>query len=63
MTEERIPLNEKRLLTVAEFQQYSNIGRNNAFKIIRTAGCEIRIGKKVLVDRVLFDEWCTANAF
>ena len=63
MTEERIPLNEKRLLTVSEFQVYSNIGRNNAFKMIRKAGCEIRVGRKVLVDRVLFDEWCAANAF
>lgn len=57
-----IPLNEKRLLSVPEFQEYASIGRNNAFKLIRAAGCEIRIGKRVFADRVVFDSWCEANA-
>lgn len=57
-----IPLTEKRLLSVPEFQAYASIGKNNAFKLIRQSGCEIRIGKRVFADRVKFDEWCDANA-
>lgn len=56
-----IPLTEKRLLSVPEFQAYTGIGRNNAFKLIRRSGCEIRIGKRVFADRVVFDAWCEAN--
>ena len=55
MNNVRIPLSEKRLLTISEFQAYASIGRNNAFKLIRQAGCEIRIGKRIFVDRVKFD--------
>lgn len=56
--EKRIPMNEKRLLSVQEFQEYASIGRNNAFKLIRQTGCEIRIGKRVFADREKFDRWC-----
>lgn len=44
MTTTTIPLNEKRLLTVPEFQAYASIGRNNAFKLIRQSG---RVSKTV----------------
>ena len=57
----QVPLSEKRLLSVPEFQIYASIGRNNAFKLIRQAGCEIRIGKRVFADRVKFDAWCSAQ--
>lgn len=59
MERKQIPLNEKRLLSITEFQAYASIGRNNAFKLIRKSGCEIRIGKRVFADRVIFDGWCT----
>ncbi len=51
----QVPLSEKRLFSVPEFQIYASIGRNNAFKLIQQAGCEIRIGKRIFVDRVKFD--------
>lgn len=53
-----IPLNQKRLLSVEEFQLYSSIGRNNAFKLVNEIGCYIKVGKRVLVDRKAFDNWC-----
>lgn len=53
-----VPLNEKRLLSVSDFQKYASIGRNNAFKLIKKSGCEIRIGKRIYADRVVFDNWC-----
>ena len=59
MNNVRIPLSEKRLLTISEFQAYASIGRNNAFKLIRLTGSEIRIGKRVYADRVKFDAWCS----
>ena len=59
MNNVRIPLSEKRLSTISEFQAYASIGRNNAFKLIRLTGSEIRIGKRVYADRVKFDAWCS----
>ena len=59
MNNVRIPLSEKRLLTISEFQAYASIGRNNAFNLIRLTGSEIRIGKRVYADRVKFDAWCS----
>lgn len=50
-------LDEKRCLTINEFQEYFSIGRNNALKLARQSGAIIRIGRKILVDRIVFDEW------
>lgn len=52
-----IRLDEKRGLTIKEFQSYLGVGRNNALKIVKKSGAVIRIGKKILVDRVKFDKW------
>lgn len=52
-----VPLNEKRCLTVEEFQAYIGVGRNNALKIIKKSGCGKKIGRKILVDRIAFDMW------
>ena len=54
-----IPLNEKRLLSVDEFQLYSSLGRNSAFNLIKTTGIGIRVGRRLLVDRQKFDNWCS----
>lgn len=51
------PLNEKRCLTVEEFQVYMGVGRNNALKIIKKSGCGKKVGRKILVDRIAFDMW------
>ena len=61
MDKEYVPLNTKRLLSIKEFQEYASIGRNNAFKLIREVGCEIRIGSRVYADRVAFDAWCASQ--
>ena len=61
MGNKNIPLNQKRLLNISDFQQYASIGRNNAFRLIKESGCEIRIGKRVYADRVIFDEWCNSQ--
>ena len=52
-----VRLDEKRCLSVKEFQAYCSIGRNNAFELIKESQSGLRIGKKILVDRVTFDRW------
>lgn len=52
-------LNEKRLLSVEDFQIYASIGRNTAFKLIKSTNCGIRVGRRILVDRQKFDDWCS----
>ena len=52
-----VPLNEKRCLTVEEFQAYMGVGRNNALKIIKKSGCGRKVGRKILVDKIAFDIW------
>lgn len=51
-------MEEKRLLNIVEFSVYAGgIGRNNAFKLARTSGARIQIGRRVFVDRIKFDDW------
>ena len=57
-----VPLSDKRLLSVDEFRTYSGLGRNAALKLAIEAECRIIYGRRVLIDRVKFDEWCTKNA-
>lgn len=55
----RVPLNEKRLLSIEEFCQYAGgIGERTARKYIREIAVAVRIGGRVLVDREKFDQWC-----
>lgn len=55
----KIPLNEKRLLSLEEFCGYAGgIGICTARKYVREIGVEVRIGGRCLVDRVKFDRWC-----
>ncbi len=58
----RVRLDEKRCLTVDELQAYYSIGKNNALKLIRQSGCGMRVGKKILVDRVRLDRWLEQKA-
>lgn len=58
---ERMPLTEKRLLNLDEFCCYSGMGQKTARKFAKAAGIEKRIGRRVLFDRALFDEWCSNN--
>lgn len=55
---ERIPMSEKRLLNIREFQIYASVGRNSAFSLAEEAGAIFHWGRRILVDRVKFDAWC-----
>ena len=58
---ERILLTEKRLLNIKKFCCYSGLGRDAAYKFGEKEKIIKRNGRKVLFDRVLFDEWCSEN--
>lgn len=59
---DRVPLNEKRLLSIEEFCEYAGgIGICTARKYARKIGVEMRIGGRCLVDREKFDRWCDSN--
>lgn len=56
-----VPLSEKRLLSIDEFRTYTSLGRNSALKLSIEAKCRIQCGKRILIDRVKFDEWSEKN--
>jgi len=60
-SQDKLPLAEKRLLNVKEFCTYSGLGRDAAYKFGKRVGIIKHNGKKILFDRVLFDEWCNEN--
>lgn len=58
MEETRIPLTERRLLDINNFQIYAGVGRTSALSLAKESGAVVRIGRRFLVDRVKFDTWC-----
>lgn len=57
---ERVPLTERRLLSIKDFRKYAGgICDGMARKLAKEIGAAVHIGDRFLVDRVLFDEWCT----
>lgn len=57
---ERIPLTERRLLSIKDFREYAGgIGDGMARKLAKEICAVVHIGDRLLVDRLLFDEWCT----
>lgn len=58
--EERIPLTERRLLSIKDFREYAGgIGDGMARKLVKEICAAVHIGDRLLVDRLRFDEWCT----
>lgn len=55
---EKRSLSEKRLLSVIEFSEYAGVGRNSALEFIKDNHIDVRIGRRLLADRVQFDLWC-----
>ena len=57
---ERIPLTERRLLSIRDFREYAGgIGDGMARRLAKEIGAAVHIGDRLLVDRLRFDEWCT----
>lgn len=59
-----VPINQKRLLSILEFQAYCGLGRNRALELSKKAKCRVETGnRRILIDRILFDEWCNQNCY
>lgn len=48
---------ESRLMDTEELRAYTNLGRNNAMKLGEEIGAEVKVGKRVLWDRVKLDQY------
>ena len=47
---------ESRLMDTEELRAYTNLGRNNAMKLGEEIGAKVKIGKRVLWDKVKIDQ-------
>lgn len=48
---------ESRLMDTEELRAYTNPGRNNAMKLGEEIGAKVKIGKRVLWDKVKIDQY------
>lgn len=48
---------ESRLMDTDELRTYTNLGRNNAMKLGEEIGAKVKIGKRILWDRVKIDQY------
>ncbi len=48
---------ESRLMDTEELRAYTNLGRNNAMKLGEEIGAKVKVGKRVLWDRVKIDQY------
>ena len=48
---------ESRLMDTEELRGYTNLGRNNAMKLGEEIGAKVKIGKRVLWDKVKIDQY------
>lgn len=48
---------EPRLMDTEELRSYTNLGRNNAMKLGEEIGAKVKIGRRVLWDRVKVDQY------
>ena len=48
---------ESRLMDTEELRAYTNLGRNNAMKLGEEIGAKVKIGKRVLWDKVKIDNY------
>lgn len=57
-----ISLKDKRLLDIGEFSVYASVGTAAARELAEVSNAVFRIGRRILVDRVKFDEWCDEHS-
>ncbi|MFW5670609.1 MAG: hypothetical protein ACOCM4_15550, partial [Acetivibrio ethanolgignens] len=48
---------ETRLMDTAEIMSYTSLGRNNAMKLGEEIGAKVKVGKRVLWDKVKIDTY------
>ncbi len=57
-----ISLKDKRLLDIGEFSIYTSLGKAAARELAESANAVFKLGRRILVDRVKFDQWCDEHS-
>lgn len=53
-----LEVQESKVYTIKDIQNYLGIGKNNAYKLLKLQGFPvIKIGKKYIIPKDLFEEW------
>lgn len=60
---EKVPIDKKVALTIAEAAEYSNIGMNKIDSLLKTPGCPfvLFVGSKKLVKRKEFEQFISRS--
>lgn len=61
-TEAVLEVQENKVYTIKDIQDYLGIGKNNAYKLIKLPNFPvIKIGKKYIIPKDAFEEWINKN--
>lgn len=61
-TEGVLEVQENKVYTIKDIQDYLGIGKNNAYKLIKLPNFPvIKIGKKYIIPKDAFEEWINKN--
>lgn len=53
-----LEVQDSKVYTIKDIQNYLGIGKNNAYKLLKTPSFPvIKIGKKYVIPKDLFEEW------
>ena len=60
---EYVPLSDKALLSIEEFQTYTGVDYNKALELATLSQCRFTLGRRNLYNRKKFDKWCEKNCY
>lgn len=65
MIQNRVPINEKFNLTIAEASEYFNIGRDKLYELAKEDGCKFVIhnGRSILIKRKVLEKYLEQTAY
>ena len=65
LAQNKVPINEKFNLTIAEASEYFNIGRDKLYELAKEDGCKFVIhnGRSVLIKRKAFEKYLEQVAY
>lgn len=61
----KVPINEKFNLTIAEASEYFNIGRDKLYELAKEDGCKFVIhnGRSILIKRKVLEKYLEQTAY
>ncbi len=49
------------LMNVKEFMKYVKLGRNSALTLAKKSGARVKIGRRLLINKQIVDQWLVSN--